>query len=156
LAGTLRNISPLPAALNASSIDIDQSIALPLITPLLSYSLQDAVVEAQKALAEPVSIAHIDNILLLTNISVQPAPLPNPSLKLAKLPKSDHKSPAELTLEHVERRLRVLQLSLEILTGVCARIPEPEPVEYDMAEEEEVDMDEQQMDDDESIQNGGV
>lgn len=54
MIGTLRNISPLPAAMNASSIDIDRTIALPLITPLLSYSLQDAVSEVQTTLAEPV------------------------------------------------------------------------------------------------------
>lgn len=67
--GILRNISPLPAALNASSIDIDQSIALPLITPLLSYSLQDAVEEVQKTLVEPVSVTSPDYILLLTNVA---------------------------------------------------------------------------------------
>ncbi|KAG8712185.1 hypothetical protein FRC11_000782, partial [Ceratobasidium sp. 423] len=108
--GSLRNIAPLPAALNASSIDIDRSIALPLITPLLSYSLDEAVEEVKKTLADP------------------PAPPPqNNSLKFAKLPKSDHKSPTELVLERIERRLRVLQLSLEVLTGVCAQLPDPEP-----------------------------
>ncbi|KAG8736333.1 hypothetical protein FRC10_009456 [Ceratobasidium sp. 414] len=131
--GTLRNISPLPAAMNASSIDIDRAIALPLITPILSYSVQDAVTEVQSTLAEP------------------PAPLPNPSLKHAKLPKSDHKTPAEVVLERVERRLRIMQLALEILTGVCAQMPDPEPVEEDMVEEE---MDE--MEDDEGIIENGV
>ncbi|KAG9099865.1 hypothetical protein FRC06_004750 [Ceratobasidium sp. 370] len=131
--GTLRNISPLPAAMNASSIDIDRAIALPLITPLLSYSLQEAAAEVQLTLAEP------------------PAPLPNPSLKHAKLPKSDHKTPAEVVLERIERRLRVLQLALEILTGVCAQIPDPEPVDEDIVEEE---MDEME-DDEEMAENGG-
>ncbi|KAG8723791.1 hypothetical protein FRC12_011343 [Ceratobasidium sp. 428] len=130
--GTLRNISPLPAAMNASTIDIDRTIALPLITPLLSYSLQDAVAEAQSTLAEP------------------PAPPPNPSLKHAKLPKSDHKTPAEIALERIERRLRVLELALEILTGVCAQMPEPDPVEEDMVEEEMKEME----DDEEIIENG--
>ncbi|KAG8694875.1 hypothetical protein FRC08_008204 [Ceratobasidium sp. 394] len=120
--------------MNASSIDIDRAIALPLITPLLSYSLQDAVAEAQSTLAEP------------------PAPLPNPSLKHAKLPKSDHKTAAEIVLERIERRLRVLQLALEILTGVCAQMPDPEPVEEEMIEEE---MDEME-DDEEIIENGAA
>ncbi|KAG9121941.1 hypothetical protein FRC07_001876 [Ceratobasidium sp. 392] len=117
--------------MSASSIDIGCAIALPLITPLLSYSLQDAVTEVQSTLAEP------------------PAPLPNPSLKNAKLPKSDHKNPAEIALERIERRLRVLELALEILTGVCARIPEPEPVE-DVVEEETEEVE----DDEEIIENG--
>ncbi|CAE6451747.1 unnamed protein product [Rhizoctonia solani] len=134
--GSLRNISPLPAALNASAIDIDRSIALPLITPLLSYSLDEAVGEVQKTLADP------------------PAPPPqNNSLKFAKLPKSDDKSPAELVLERIERRLRVLQLSLEILTGVCAQLPDPEPITEEMVDDDE-DMDGEGELEDEVIQNG--
>ncbi|QRW09096.1 ARM repeat-containing protein [Ceratobasidium sp. AG-Ba] len=131
--GTLRNISPLPATMNASSIDIDRSIALPLITPLLSYSLQNAVAEVQSTLTEP------------------PVPLPNPSLKHAKLPKSDDKSPAEMILERIERRLRVLQLALEILTGICAQMPDPEPIEEEMVDEEDM---EEMENDDEIIENG--
>ncbi|CAE6442616.1 hypothetical protein ACGC1H_007560 [Rhizoctonia solani] len=134
--GSLRNISPLPAALNASAIDIDRSIALPLITPLLSYSLDEAVGEVQKTLVDP------------------PAPPPqNNSLKFAKLPKSDDKSPAELVLERIERRLRVLQLSLEILTGVCAQLPDPEPITEEIVDDDE-DMDGEGEFEDEIIQNG--
>ncbi|KAF8684622.1 ARM repeat-containing protein [Rhizoctonia solani] len=134
--GSLRNVSPLPAALNASSIDIDRSIALPLITPLLSYSLDGAVEEVKNTLANP------------------PAPAPqNNSLKFAKLPKSDDKSPAEILLERIERRLRVLQLSLEILTGVCAQLPDPEPVPEELEDEDEdADMDQEEGLEDEIIQ----
>ncbi|QRW22289.1 ARM repeat-containing protein [Rhizoctonia solani] len=134
--GSLRNVSPLPAALNASSIDIDRSIALPLITPLLSYSLDGAVEEVKNTLANP------------------PAPAPqNNSLKFAKLPKSDDKSPAEILLERIERRLRVLQLSLEILTGVCAQLPDPEPVPEELEDEDEdADMDREEGLEDEIIQ----
>lgn len=49
----------------------------------------------------------------------------------------------------------MLQLSLEILTGVCAQLPDPEPVEDSMIEDE-ANMDEGEMDDDEIIQNGGA
>ncbi|CAE6406722.1 unnamed protein product [Rhizoctonia solani] len=138
--GSLRNISPLPAALNASSIDIDRSIALPLITPLLSYSLDEAVGEVKKTLENP------------------PAPVSqNNSLKFAKLPKSDDKSPAEVVLERIERRLRVLQLSLEILTGVCAQLPDPESVPEEVEDEDEdedADMDQGEELESEIIQNG--
>lgn len=46
----------------------------------------------------------------------------------------------------------MLQLSLEILTSVCATLPEPEPVEEEMEEEEE-EMEE--MEGDEIIESGG-
>lgn len=55
-------------------------------------------------------------------------------------------------LERIERRLRVLQLSLEILTGVCATLPEPEPAEEEVEEEEE---ETEEMEGDEVIEIGG-
>lgn len=44
-----------------------------------------------------------------------------------KTPGSDHKSSIELQLDALESKLRTVQLSLEILTGVCATLPDPEP-----------------------------
>jgi hypothetical protein len=41
--------------------------------------------------------------------------------------KTDHKSAAEVELERIEGRLRTVQLALEILTGICARLPDPVP-----------------------------
>ena len=41
-------------------------------------------------------------------------------------PKSDHKTPSERELELLETRLRAIQLALEILTGMCAALPDPE------------------------------
>jgi hypothetical protein len=150
----LRNISPLPAALNASSIDIDRSIALPLITPLLSYSLEEAVEEVKKTLVDPVSHSHVlfaERSLILCS---KPTPAPqNNALKFAKLPKSDDKSPAEIVLERIERRFRVLQLSLEILTGVCAQLPDPEPAPEEVEDEDQdADMDQEEVLDDGIIQ----
>ena len=48
------------------------------------------------------------------------------SLSLKHTPKSDHKTPSELELERLETRLRTVQLALEILTGMCATLPDPE------------------------------
>lgn len=48
-------------------------------------------------------------------------------LSLKGTPKSDHKSEADIGLERTEQKLRTVQLSLEILTGVCATLPENEP-----------------------------
>lgn len=44
-----------------------------------------------------------------------------------KIPDSDHKSSIELQLDALESKLRTVQLGLEILTGVCATLPDPEP-----------------------------
>ena len=41
-------------------------------------------------------------------------------------PKSDHKTDSERELEQIETRLRTVQLALEILTGICATLPDPE------------------------------
>lgn len=47
-------------------------------------------------------------------------------LSLKHTPKSDHKTPSELELERLEHKLRTVQLALEILTGVCATLPDPD------------------------------
>ena len=47
-------------------------------------------------------------------------------LSLKHTPKSDNKSPVELKLERFESRLRTIQLGLEILTSICATLPDSE------------------------------
>lgn len=55
-------------------------------------------------------------------------------------PKSDHKSQTELELEKLEGKLRTVQLALEVLTGACATLPDPEAGGSDEeAEEDDVD-----------------
>jgi hypothetical protein len=49
-----------------------------------------------------------------------------PSLQHA--PSSDHKTSAERELGYIEENLRLTLLALEILTGMCAKLPEPEPI----------------------------
>ncbi|KAF8204010.1 armadillo-type protein [Pholiota molesta] len=49
------------------------------------------------------------------------------NLSLKNTPKSDHKSTIEVELELLEAKLRTVQLALEILTGTCATLPDPEP-----------------------------
>ena len=55
-------------------------------------------------------------------------------------PKADHKSETEIGLERVETKLRAVQLALEILTGVCATLPDSdlEPGADDEEIEDEV------------------
>lgn len=63
------------------------------------------------------------------------------SLSLKHTPKSDHRSPTEIELEWFENRLRTVQLGLEILTSVCATLPDseipPEGTGDEEAEEDE-------------------
>ncbi|KAG5647684.1 hypothetical protein DXG03_008407 [Asterophora parasitica] len=47
-------------------------------------------------------------------------------LSLKNTPKSDHKTTEEKDLERLEATLRTVQLALEILTGACATLPDPE------------------------------
>jgi hypothetical protein len=49
------------------------------------------------------------------------------NLSLNHTPKSDHKTAIEVELELLESKLRTVQLALEILTGTCATLPDPEP-----------------------------
>ena len=52
-------------------------------------------------------------------------------------------SPAERELERIEAQLRNVQLALEILTGVCATLPDVEPGadDADLADADEDDDD---------------
>jgi len=54
-------------------------------------------------------------------------------LSLKHTPKSDHKTAAEIELEKIETQLKTVQLSLEILTSVCATLPDPD---YGLVDEE--------------------
>lgn len=71
------------------------------------------------------------------------------SLSLNHTPKSEDKSPLELDLERFENRLRTIQLGLEILTSVCATLPDSEiPLENNVGDEEEEEMDSEEDADD--------
>ncbi|KAM5539986.1 hypothetical protein V8D89_006489 [Ganoderma adspersum] len=107
--GILRNISPIPPPSIAATIDLDRDVVLPTLEPVLnSIDLQEASQAAQHALANQESIPQLEN------------------LSLKHTPKSDHKTASELELERLETRLRTVQLALEILTGMCATLPDPE------------------------------
>ncbi|KAF8274277.1 ARM repeat-containing protein [Lactarius quietus] len=120
--GILRNLAPFPPPSSIASIDLDKEIFLPaLLLVVSSISLQEATdvvhgfvkVQSEKPEAGDRDPKH------------QPRP--------------DDKSEEELGLERVETSLRTVQLALEILTGVCATLPDPdlEPsVDDDVVEDE--------------------
>ena len=107
--GTLRNISPIPPPSSASVVDIDKDVVLPLLQSVIaSVSLIETTNEVQGLIQMQTSEPQLENLSV-------------------KTPGSDHKSSIELQLEVLESKLRTVQLSLEILTGVCATLPDPEP-----------------------------
>lgn len=109
VAGILRNISPIPPLSPASSIDIDKDIVLPLLRPVItSISLLDISNYTQQLVAQENSEPKIER------------------LSVKNMPESGHKSESEIELEHLEDNLRTVQLALEILTGLCATLPDPE------------------------------
>ncbi|KIO15824.1 hypothetical protein M407DRAFT_44114, partial [Tulasnella calospora MUT 4182] len=121
--GILKNISPLPTIGPTPPEDLDKKITLPLLISLLDYSPQNAATRVQELrTAETVSR--------------------HPCCVNDSIPKPDHKSETELELESIESQLRTLTLALEVLTGVCANLPDPEPEVV-----EEIDMDDEDNDD---------
>lgn len=111
-SGILSNVSPFPPPSAASGVDVGKEIVLPLLQPVAtSVSLTES-----SALAES----------LVVKLALEPPQIENLSLKSA--PKSDHRSDTEVELDRLENRLRTVQLALEILTGVCATLPDPDPI----------------------------
>ncbi|EGO02511.1 hypothetical protein SERLA73DRAFT_175968 [Serpula lacrymans var. lacrymans S7.3] len=108
VAGILRNISPLPPPSTTSAADIDKTIVLPLLEPVLSsVNLLEAISFAQDAVTRESSEPQIGN------------------LSSKHMPKSDHKTPDQFELDRLENKLRIVLLTLEVLTGTCAMLPDP-------------------------------
>ncbi|KAF9531883.1 armadillo-type protein [Crepidotus variabilis] len=108
-AGILRNILPIPPPSAASFVEIDKDVILPLLQPVISaISLSEISNEVQELVQRQNSEPQLEKMTLHT-------------------PKSGHKTEIELQLENLEGKLRTVQLSLEILTGACATLPDPTP-----------------------------
>ncbi|KAJ3731951.1 armadillo-type protein [Lentinula guzmanii] len=131
-SGILRNISPLPQHSAASVIDLDKDIMLPLLQPVIaSVSLPETASRAQQLVDDLASEPRLER------------------LSLQNTPRSDHKLTAEIELEQLEATLRTVQLALEILTGVCATLPEPSAGVEGDTEAENENEDEDMANDDE-------
>lgn len=138
--GILRNVSPLPSGSVAAAIDLESEILLPLLQPVISStSLIDVTNAVQEIIAKEVSTILSSWCPCSQGVAQELEPSLE-KLSIKGTPKSDHKTEAELTLERLETKLRTIQLALEILTGVCATLPDPEvPVDdaVDVADAEE-------------------
>lgn len=127
-SGILSNVSPFPPPSAASGVDVGKEIVLPLLQPVVaSVSLTES-----SALAES----------LVVKLALEPPQIEKLSLKNA--PKSDHRSDAEIELDRLENNLRTVQLALEILTGVCATLPDPDPISE--VQEDEPDAEDEDSD----------
>lgn len=106
--GILRNVSPLPPP-STALVDFDREVLLPVMISVISS----------------VSLLEVSNLVqeLLRRQATEP---PIEKLNTKHVPKSDHKSETETELERIEAKLRTVQLSLEVLTGVCATLPDPD------------------------------
>ncbi|KAI0756410.1 ARM repeat-containing protein [Daedaleopsis nitida] len=132
--GILRNISPIPPPSIAATLDLDRDVVLPTLEPVLtSIDIQEEAQTAQHAIVNQESIPKFED------------------LSLKHIPKSDHKTPSELELERLEIRLRTVQLALEILTGVCATLPDPEIFSGASVDDSEAQNEEEEHDDDEAM-----
>ncbi|VDB84234.1 unnamed protein product [Peniophora sp. CBMAI 1063] len=144
--GILRNVYPFPPPSALASLDVDKEVLLPVLVPVISSaSLQDASASVQR---------------IVQSQADQPPPVDKPSIKGAL---SDHKSPETIELERIEARLRAVQLALEMLTGVCATLPDPDfgidesAPEEDGDDEDEKDAgDEKAEDDDEAMEDDPI
>ncbi|KAI0066499.1 ARM repeat-containing protein [Artomyces pyxidatus] len=118
-SGILRNLAPIPPPSAAAHLDLDKDVLLPILVPVISSV---SLLEASGAVQQ-----------LLHNKREEP------SIERASAghaPKSDHKSETELELERIETKLRSIQLALEILTGVCATLPDPDEAGEDERDDE--------------------
>ncbi|KAG1810178.1 ARM repeat-containing protein [Suillus plorans] len=111
-SGILSNVSPFPPPSSASGVDVGKEIVLPLLQPVV----------ASVSLTESSELAES----LVVKLALEPPQIEKLSLKNA--PKSDHRSDTEVELDRLENKLRTVQLALEILTGMCATLPDPEPI----------------------------
>ncbi|KAI0032161.1 ARM repeat-containing protein [Vararia minispora EC-137] len=125
--GILRNVSPIPPPSTISLVDLDKEVVLPTLLPVISSTSLHETSDAVQRLAQ----------------KQQPSTADKPSIK--GNPGSDHKTPETIELERIEARLRAVQLALEILTGVCATLPDPDL----SADEEATEEDDEAEDDDE-------
>ncbi|CAG8581852.1 15378_t:CDS:2 [Acaulospora colombiana] len=131
VCGILRNILPLPSLMQASTIDIDRTVILPFLLPILPPNLMDHVTQVQSLL------------VLQENEAIGKQ---QPILKNGA--KSDHRTHAEVELDRIESELRVLRMAIELVTGICAELPEPDD-DADVISDEE-DDEEEEWEDDES------
>ncbi|EIW86944.1 ARM repeat-containing protein [Coniophora puteana RWD-64-598 SS2] len=115
VCGILENVSPFPSQSALSTVDLHKDVVLPVIQPVIS----------------PVSLPAISDRVRQLSMEQASEPPQIDKLSIKHAPKSDHRSPIEIELLKLENQLRTVLLSLEVLTGICAMLPETETDEAD-------------------------
>jgi hypothetical protein len=100
--------------LPAASIDLDRAVIIPFLVPLLDINLHEISTNVEQ--------------LVTTQASEKKQPIITGA-------KSDHRSESEVQLERIEAKLRTIQLALELLTAICAQLPESAPLTEEEEEE---------------------
>jgi len=100
--------------LPAASIDLDRTVILPFLVPLFNINLPEISTNVEQ--------------LVTTQASEKKQPVITGA-------KSDHRSESEVQLERIETKLHTVQLALEILTAICAQVPESAPLTEEEEEE---------------------
>jgi len=100
--------------LPVASIDLDRAVIVPFLVPLLGINLHEI-----SSNVEQLVTAHASEKR-------------QPTITGAK---SDHRSESEAQLERIEGKLRTVQLALELLTAICAQLPESAPLTEEEEEE---------------------
>jgi hypothetical protein len=125
IAGVLHNLNDD----GISTIEgLDNRIVGPLLRPVLDVDLAQVAQEVVKTVPEIPTVSEKD-------------------AKEIKNIKADLRSPAEIKLDGIEKRLSTLMVALEVMTSVCAGLVDSEEtVGGGEAEEEEEEDDDEEMD----------
>lgn len=101
---------------------------MPVVTNAIStISLTDAVGKVVELVRQESDVSIVVFFIRQSFIVFQEPALEKVKPSLKHTPKSDHRTSSERELDRIEAQLRNVQLSLEILTHVCAALPDPEP-----------------------------
>lgn len=116
--------SPADDALDLRALTSD--VVLPLVNDLLDVNLEQVVGKVSGLVVQVVSVC--------VQCSRRKALMHQPQQQIPatgaeKGMKTDYRSPAEISLDRIERLLYTVSIALEILTGVCAGLEDPEEAE---------------------------
>ena len=122
IAGVLHNLNDDGAEIIEG---LDNRVVGPLLRPVLDLDLAQVAQEVIKTVPEIPTISEKD-------------------AKEIKNMKSDLRSPAEIKLDSIEKRLSTLMVALEVMTSVCAGLVDAEdPAVGGDDEDEDADVDEE-------------
>lgn len=139
IAGVLHNLQEDQPDLKLMQ-EVDHTVVEPVLRPVLDLDLHQVVQQVE------VTVPEIPSELSAEKAAVQ--------VKNKQLPAPDHKSPAEIKLDAIEKRLSTVMVALEVMTSMCAGLVDPveQGLEADAEEGDEEEEDIGDGDDDDDMQ----